>query len=210
MALDPNRWTLKTQDAVNVAIADARTLNNPEVTPDHLLMALLGQEEGIVLPLLQKVGIAPTQLRARTQEAIDALPKAYGGESRVGRDFTALFDRADESRRELHDEYLSTEHLLLAFGDRLGADREQLLLALADVRGSHRVTSQNPEEQYQALEKYGRDLTEAARAGKIDPVIGRDDEIRRVIQVLSRRTKNNPVLIGEPGVGKTDQVITII
>jgi len=203
MALDPNRWTLKTQDAVNVAIAEARTLNNPEVTPDHLLMALLGQEEGIVLPLLQKVGIAPGQLRARTQEAIDALPKAYGGESRVGRDFTALFDRADESRRELHDEYLSTEHLLLAFGDRLGADREQLLLALADVRGSHRVTSQNPEEQYQALEKYGRDLTEAARAGKIDPVIGRDDEIRRVIQVLSRRTKNNPVLIGEPGVGKT-------
>ncbi len=203
MALDPNRWTLKTQDAVNVAIADARTLSNPEVTPDHLLMALLGQEEGIVLPLLQKVGIAPGQLRARTQEAIDALPKAYGGESRVGRDFTALFDRADESRRELHDEYLSTEHLLLAFGDRLGADREQLLLALADVRGSHRVTSQNPEDQYQALEKYGRDLTEAARAGKIDPVIGRDDEIRRVIQVLSRRTKNNPVLIGEPGVGMT-------
>ncbi len=203
MALDPNRWTLKTQDAVNVAIADARSLSNPEVTPDHLLVALLGQEEGIVLPLLQKVGIAPTQLRARTQEAINALPKAYGGESRVGREFTALFDRADESRRELHDEYLSTEHLLLAFGDRLGADREQLLAALAEVRGSHRVTSQNPEEQYQALEKYGRDLTEAARAGKIDPVIGRDDEIRRVIQVLSRRTKNNPVLIGEPGVGKT-------
>ena len=203
MALDPNRWTLKTQDAVNVAIADARTLSNPEVTPDHLLAALLGQEEGIVLPLLQKVGIAPTQLRARTTEAINALPKAYGGESRVGREFTALFDRADEARRELHDEYLSTEHLLLAFGDRLGADHEQLLAALAEVRGSHRVTSQNPEEQYQALEKYGRDLTEAARSGKIDPVIGRDDEIRRVIQVLSRRTKNNPVLIGEPGVGKT-------
>ena len=203
MTLDPNRWTLKTQDAVNVAIAEARSLSNPEVTPDHLLAALLGQEEGIVLPLLQKVGIAPTQLRARTQEAIAALPKAYGGESRVGREFTQLFDRADEARRELHDEYLSTEHLLLAFGDRLGADREQLLAALAEVRGSHRVTSQNPEEQYQALEKYGRDLTEAARDGKIDPVIGRDDEIRRVIQVLSRRTKNNPVLIGEPGVGKT-------
>ena len=203
MTLDPNRWTLKTQDAVNVAIAEARTRSNPEVTPDHLLGALLGQEEGIVLPLLQKVGIAPSQLRARTQEAIAALPKAYGGESRVGREFTQLFDRADESRRELHDEYLSTEHLLLAFGDRLGADHEQLLAALAEVRGSHRVTSQNPEEQYQALEKYGRDLTEEARNGRIDPVIGRDDEIRRVIQVLSRRTKNNPVLIGEPGVGKT-------
>ncbi len=203
MTLDPNRWTLKTSDAVNVAIAEARTLSNPEVTPDHLLAALLGQEEGIVLPLLQKVGIAPSQLRARTQEAIAALPKAYGGESRVGREFTQLFDRADEARRELHDEYISTEHLLLAFGDRLGADHEQLLAALAEVRGSHRVTSQNPEEQYQALEKYGRDLTEEARNGKIDPVIGRDDEIRRVIQVLSRRTKNNPVLIGEPGVGKT-------
>ncbi|MBU6329745.1 MAG: AAA family ATPase [Acidobacteria bacterium] len=203
MTLDPNRWTLKTQDAVNVAIAEARSLSNPEVTPDHLLAALLGQEEGIVLPILQKVGVAPTQLRARTQEAIAALPKAYGGESRVGREFTALFDQADTFRRELHDEYLSTEHLLLAFGDRLGADHEQLLAALAEVRGSHRVTSQNPEEQYQALEKYGRDLTEAARAGRIDPVIGRDDEIRRVIQVLSRRTKNNPVLIGEPGVGKT-------
>jgi ATP-dependent Clp protease ATP-binding subunit ClpB len=121
----------------------------------------------------------------------------------VGREFTALFDRADEIRRELHDEYLSTEHLLLALADKVGVTHEDLLTALADVRGSHRVTSQNPEDQYQALEKYGRDLTDAARAGKIDPVIGRDDEIRRVIQVLSRRSKNNPVLIGEPGVGKT-------
>ena len=203
MALDPNRWTLKTQDAVNIALADARSSSNPEVTPDHLLLALLGQEEGVVLPLLQKVGIAPLQLRNATEEAIAKLPKAYGGESRVGREFTALFDRADEIRRELHDEYLSTEHLLLALADKVGVTHEELLTALADVRGSHRVTSKNPEEQYQALEKYGRDLTEAARAGKIDPVIGRDDEIRRVIQVLSRRSKNNPVLIGEPGVGKT-------
>ena len=203
MALDPNRWTLKTQDAVNIALADARSSSNPEVTPDHLLLALLGQEEGVVLPLLQKVGIAPLQLRNATEASISKLPKAYGGESRVGREFTALFDRADEIRRELHDEYLSTEHLLLAMADKVGATHEDLLTALADVRGSHRVTSQNPEEQYQALEKYGRDLTDAARAGKIDPVIGRDDEIRRVIQVLSRRSKNNPVLIGEPGVGKT-------
>ena len=203
MALDPNRWTLRTQDAVNIALADARSSSNPEVTPDHLLLALLGQEEGVVLPLLQKVGIAPLQLRNATEASISKLPKAYGGESRVGREFTALFDRADEIRRELHDEYLSTEHLLLALADKVGATHEDLLTALAEVRGSHRVTSQNPEEQYQALEKYGRDLTEAARAGKIDPVIGRDDEIRRVIQVLSRRSKNNPVLIGEPGVGKT-------
>jgi len=203
MALDPNRWTLKTQDAVNTAIAAARTASNPEVTPDHLLQALLGQEEGIVLPILQKVGVAPMALRNKVDDALSKLPKAYGGESRVGRELTALIDRADEFRRELTDEYLSAEHLLVAMADRVGVDRETLLTALADVRGSHRVTSQNPEDQYQALEKYGRDLTEAAREGKIDPVIGRDDEIRRVIQVLSRRTKNNPVLIGEPGVGKT-------
>ena len=203
MALDPNRWTLKTQEAVNLALAAARRASNPEVTPDHLLLALLGQEEGVVLPILQKVGVAPVQLRNAADERVAALPKAYGGESRIGRDLTALLDRADEDRRELHDEYLSTEHVLLALADSIGVSREDLLAALAEVRGSHRVTSQNPEEQYQALEKYGRDLTEDARAGKIDPVIGRDEEIRRVIQVLSRRTKNNPVLIGEPGVGKT-------
>lgn len=203
MALDPNRWTLKTQEAVNTAIAAARSASNPEVTPDHLLLALLGQEEGIVLPILQKVGMAPLQVRNQAEDAVSKLPKAYGSESRIGRDFTALVDRADEVRRELHDEYLSTEHLLLAMADTIGVDREDLLTAMVEVRGSHRVTSQNPEEQYQALEKYGQDLTARAREGKIDPVIGRDDEIRRVIQVLSRRTKNNPVLIGEPGVGKT-------
>ena len=203
MALDPNRWTLKTQEAVNTAIAAARSASNPEVTPDHLLLALLGQEEGIVLPILQKVGVAPLHVRNLAEDAVSKLPKAYGSESRVSREFTALIDRADESRRDLHDEYLSTEHLLLAMADAVGVSKEDLLAAMVDVRGSHRVTSQNPEEQYQALEKYGQDLTARAREGKIDPVIGRDDEIRRVIQVLSRRTKNNPVLIGEPGVGKT-------
>jgi ATP-dependent Clp protease ATP-binding subunit ClpB len=203
LAVDPNRWTLKTQEAVNHAIEAARSNANPEVTPDHLLLALLEQEEGVVLPMLAKVGRPPMQVRADAQAAVERLPKAYGSEARLSRELTALIDSADEVRRELHDEYLSTEHLLLALGDRLGLGRDELLAALAQVRGSHRVTSQNPEEQYQALEKYGRDLTEAARAGQIDPVIGRDDEIRRVIQVLSRRTKNNPVLIGEPGVGKT-------
>ena len=203
MALDPNRWTLKTQEAVNAAIESARSASNPEVTPDHLLLALLGQPEGVVLPILQKVGVAPASLRNRADDAVGKLPKAYGGESRMGRALRDVLDAADAARSELHDEYLSTEHLLLAMADQVGATREELLAALAEVRGSHRVTSQNPEEQYQALEKYGRDLTEAARAGRIDPVIGRDDEIRRVIQVLSRRTKNNPVLIGEPGVGKT-------
>ena len=203
MALDPNRWTLKTQEAVNTAIAAARSANNPEVTPDHLLLALLGQEEGIVLPILQKVGVAPLHVRNLAEDAVSKLPKAYGSESRVGREFTALIERADAIRLDLHDEYLSTEHLLLAMADAVGVTKEDLLAAMVDVRGSHRVTSQNPEEQYQALEKYGQDLTARAREGKIDPVIGRDDEIRRVIQVLSRRTKNNPVLIGEPGVGKT-------
>jgi ATP-dependent Clp protease ATP-binding subunit ClpB len=203
LALDPNRWTLKTQEAFNRAVDMARTNSNPEVTPDHLLLALLGQEEGVVLPILAKVGSPALPLRNAADEAVAKLPKAYGSEARISRELTAVLDEADEARVELHDEYLSTEHLLLALADRLHLDREQLLAALAQVRGSHRVTSQNPEDQYQSLEKYGRDLTEAARAGKIDPVIGRDDEIRRVIQVLSRRTKNNPVLIGEPGVGKT-------
>ena len=203
MALDPNRWTLKMQEAFNVAIELARSNANPEVTPDHLLVALLGQSEGVVLPILQKVGQASPPLRNAAEEALSRLPKAYGSDAHLSRDLTALLDAADQARRELHDEYLSTEHVLLALHDRLGVSHEDLLAALADVRGSHRVTSQNPEEQYQALKKYGRDLTEAARAGGLDPVIGRDEEIRRVIQVLSRRTKNNPVLIGDPGVGKT-------
>ncbi|CAN5525035.1 ATP-dependent chaperone ClpB [soil metagenome] len=203
MAMDPNRWTLKTQEAFNAAISRARADNNPEVTPDHLLTALLGQAEGVVLPILEKVGASPAALRTKAEEALDRLPKAYGSEARISRDLNAIVDAADAARVELHDEYLSTEHLLLALADRLGASKESLLTALRDVRGSHRVTSQNPEEQYQALERFGRDLTEAARQGKLDPVIGRDEEIRRTIQVLSRRTKNNPVLIGEPGVGKT-------
>jgi ATP-dependent Clp protease ATP-binding subunit ClpB len=203
MAMDPNRWTLKTQEAVNAAVARAGADNNPEVTPDHLLAALLGQAEGVVLPILEKVGSSPTSLRNRTEDALAKLPKAYGSEARLSRDFAAVIDAADAARAELTDEYLSTEHLLLALADRVGLTREQVLTALREVRGSHRVTSQNPEDQYQALEKYGRDLTEAARRGKLDPVIGRDEEIRRTIQVLSRRSKNNPVLIGEPGVGKT-------
>src|SRR5437868_6543292 len=204
MALDPNRWTLKTQEAFQAAIDNARARSNPEVTPDHLLAALLGQEEGVVLAVLQRAGVAPLTVRNRVNDALDRLPKAYGGaEPQLSRALRDTVDAADAERTELHDEYLSTEHLLLAMADKVGVARDDLLNILREVRGSHRVTSQNPEEQYQALEKYGRDLTEAARQGKLDPVIGRDEEIRRVIQVLSRRTKNNPVLIGEPGVGKT-------
>jgi ATP-dependent Clp protease ATP-binding subunit ClpB len=204
MAFDPNRWTLRTQEAVQAAVEMARTQAHPEVTPDHLVAALVGQQEGVVLPILGKVGVAPLSLRNRAGDALARLPKAHGGQApQIGRDMRAVMEAADAARAELGDEYLSTEHLLLALADRIGVSREQLLGALQEVRGSHRVTSQNPEEQYQALERYGRDLTDAARAGKLDPVIGRDEEIRRVIQVLSRRTKNNPVLIGEPGVGKT-------
>jgi ATP-dependent Clp protease ATP-binding subunit ClpB len=203
MALDPNRWTLKTQEAFSAASDLARARNNPEVTPDHLLAALLGQQEGIVLPILQRVGANVLSLRNQVEDALARLPRAYGGDTRLSRGFTAVFEEADKFRNELTDEYLSTEHLLLALADTLKVSREQLLSALREVRGSHRVTSQNPEGSYQSLEKYGRDLTAEARAGKLDPVIGRDEEIRRVIQVLSRRTKNNPVLIGEPGVGKT-------
>ncbi|HTN81509.1 MAG TPA: AAA family ATPase [Acidimicrobiales bacterium] len=203
MALDPNKWTHKTQEAFAAALEQAKANSNPEVTPDHLMSALFRQDDTLVLPIIQKLGLAPLMVRNRADEAVARLPKAYGGESRIGRELSLVMDRADDERRELHDEYLSTEHLLLAMVDRLERTREELLAALREVRGSHRVTSPDPEGQFQALERYGRDLTEVARQGKLDPVIGRDDEIRRVIQVLSRRTKNNPVLIGEPGVGKT-------
>ena len=215
MALDPNTWTLKTQEAFNAAIASAKAASNPEVTPDHLLLALLGQDDGMALPLLAKVGVASTPLKNSTAEAVSKLPRSYGGESTVGRELRQTLDRAVEEQKAMGDQYLSVEHLLLAMAAPDGADaktvaanrlkiaRADLLTGLAAIRGSRRVDSQNPEDTLQALEKYGRDLTEAARRGKLDPVIGRDEEIRRTIQVLARRTKNNPVLIGEPGVGKT-------
>ncbi|MEM9652206.1 MAG: AAA family ATPase [Actinomycetota bacterium] len=212
MAVDPNKWTIKTQEAVASALERAGADSHPEVTPDHLLLALLSQQEGVVLPLLTKVERQPSQLRAETEKALAGQSKAYGTEPRLSRQSNRVINDADSVRAELGDDYLSTEHLLLGLANpdpggataaRLDLTRDQLLAALEEVRGSHRVTSQNPEEQFQALEKYGVDLTDSARAGKLDPVIGRDDEIRRVVQVLSRRTKNNPVLIGEPGVGKT-------
>jgi ATP-dependent Clp protease ATP-binding subunit ClpB len=204
MALDPNRFTLKTQEALSAATAAAQGQHHPEVTPDHLLHALLGQPDGLALALLARAGLDVTHLRNELADRLAGLPKAYGGgQVSLSRAAHDLLEAADTLRSDMSDEYLSVEHLLLAAAQRLGVTRDQLLAALRQVRGSHRVTSQNPEEQYQALERYGRDLTELARQGKLDPVIGRDDEIRRVVQVLSRRTKNNPVLIGEPGVGKT-------
>ena len=204
MAFDPKKWTHKTQEAFAAAIEQAKTNNNPEITPDHVLVGLLGQEGTVVPGLLQALGIAPLMVRNKADEAVAKLPKAYGGaEPRMSRELNNLTDNAETYRKDLKDDYLSVEHLLLAMNQRLGVGSEEMLQALQQVRGSHRVNSQNPEEQFQALEKYGQDLTARAREGKIDPVVGRDEEIRRVIQVLSRRTKNNPVLIGEPGVGKT-------
>ncbi len=202
--MDPNRWTTKTNEAVRAAIEAAAAGNNPEATPDHLLVAMLGQDDTATLPTLEKVGVAPLTLRNRATGAVSRLPKSYGGaEPGIGRELRDALERADTERAALGDDYLSVEHLLLAIADLVGVSRDDLLGALRSVRGSHRVTSQTPEESYQALERYGRDLTLDATNGRLDPVIGRDEEIRRVVQVLSRRTKNNPVLIGEPGVGKT-------
>ncbi len=204
MALDPKKWTLKTQEAISAAVEHAKANSNPELTPDHLLAELVRQDDTVVPAVLAKLGQAPLMIRNRADAAVAKLPKAYGGdEPRLGREVNVVFDSAQRIQSDLRDDFLSVEHLLLAMSDRLGVEREELLRALAEVRGSHRVTSQNPEDQFQALERYGQDLTARARDGKIDPVIGRDEEIRRIIQVLSRRTKNNPVLIGEPGVGKT-------
>ena len=207
MTLDPNRWTLKATEAFSTATELGRSASHPEIVPEHLLLALLGQEEGIVLPLLHRVEVDIVAARNEAELVLDKLPNAYGSEPQLSRALRNVFDKADQVREDLTDEYLSTEHLLLALHGQCkglgGVDHETLLTALREVRGSHRVTSQNPENQYQALERFGLDLTERARKGELDPVIGRDEEIRRVIRVLSRRTKNNPVLIGEPGVGKT-------
>ena len=204
MTLNPERWTLKTQEALAAAMESARQASHAEVSPEHVLAAVLDQADGIAGPILTRVGVEPTVVRSRIADELARLPQAFGGaEPTPDRNLRDALEAGDRQRIDMGDEYLSVEHLLLAMSDRLGVKRDALLQALRDVRGSHRVTSQNPEETFQALEKYGRDLTTLARQGKMDPVIGRDEEVRRVIQVLSRRTKNNPVLIGEPGVGKT-------
>src|SRR3954468_17712412 len=205
-----DRFTIKSQEAFAASQRIAQARRNPQVTPHHVLVALLEQEGGIVVPVLERAGADPEAVRRRANEVLDSQPKVTGDATESqGFDFAVskLLESAEEEARKLSDEYVSTEHLLLALAADpkvdAGASRDQLLEAIEAVRGPHRVTDQNPEDKYQALEKFGRDLTKAAQDGKIDPVIGRDDEIRRVVQVLSRRTKNNPVLIGEPGVGKT-------
>src|SRR5579862_6564652 len=204
MPLDPERWTVRTREAFAAATEQATAAAHAEVTPEHLLAAVLAQPEGVARPLLARLGVEPGDVARRIGERLARLPRTVGGsEPSLGRSAREGLERADELRRDMGDDYLSVEHLLLAWADELGLSRDQLLAALREVRGSHRVTSPTPEETFGALERYGRDLTELSRQGKLDPVIGRDEEIRRVIQVLSRRTKNNPVLIGEPGVGKT-------
>ena len=216
MAMRWDKFTLKSQEAIQRASSLANENGQPEVLPLHLLTALVEDKEGIILPLLQKIGVSTDQLSASTQQAIAGLPKVTGAASEAGLS-AAMQKVLNEASKEAHDfkdEYVSTEHLLLALAQikkdpaqvlltSAGATREAILQALTSVRGNQRVTDQNPEGKYQALDRYAKDLTELARRGKLDPVIGRDEEIRRVIQVLSRRTKNNPVLIGEPGVGKT-------
>ena len=204
MTLDPRKWTTKTTEAITAAMTTATTNGNPELTVDHVLASIVAQTDTVVHPLLAKLGVSVAVVADKAASVVGKLPRAQGGgEPRMNRELAGLFTAANTVREELRDDYLSVEHLVLAMHDRIGISRDEMLAALRDVRGSHRVTSQNPEDQFQALEKYAVDLTERARSGKIDPVIGRDEEIRRVVQVLSRRTKNNPVLIGEPGVGKT-------
>ncbi|HET9426344.1 MAG TPA: ATP-dependent chaperone ClpB [Gemmatimonadaceae bacterium] len=212
--INPERLTVKASEAFNAALEIARRNGNPVMHDLHLLSALLDQDEGIVVPVIQKLGVNVTTLREAIKREIGRYPKQTDASPTMSRELNQVFDRADDEAKKLGDEYVSTEHLLLALSDTKGTetknlltaggvDYKKLLAALEAVRGTHRVTDKEPENQYQALQRYTRDLTEAARKGKLDPVIGRDEEIRRVIQVLSRRTKNNPVLIGEPGVGKT-------
>ncbi|MGE5636765.1 MAG: ATP-dependent chaperone ClpB [Nocardioidaceae bacterium] len=208
--MQADRFTVKSQEALAAAQRLAGARRNPEVVPQHLLVALLEQEGGIVAPVLRRASADPERVRRLANERLDALPTISGSGTAAparGRERIELLARAAGEARGMGDEYVSTEHLLLALAADpkvdAGASRDQLADAVQAVRGPHRVTDQNPEDKYQALEKFGRDLTEAAEQGKLDPVIGRDDEIRRVVQVLSRRTKNNPVLIGEPGTGKT-------
>ncbi|MGH9099077.1 MAG: ATP-dependent Clp protease ATP-binding subunit [Acidimicrobiales bacterium] len=202
--MDPERWTLKTREAFSSASEQATAAHHAEVTPDHLLAAVLADPESIGRPILTRVGADPGLVARHIGERLASLPRALGGsEPSMARVTREGLEQADQLRRDMGDDYVSVEHLLLTWADALGVTRDELLSALREVRGSHRVTSATPEETFQALERYGRDLTELSRQGKLDPVIGRDEEIRRVIQVLSRRTKNNPVLIGEPGVGKT-------
>ncbi|MEA1927781.1 MAG: ATP-dependent chaperone ClpB [Candidatus Auribacterota bacterium] len=214
--MDFSKFTLKAQQALKAAQDMASEHNQQEIAPAHLLLALLDQEDGLTSPILQKLSVDPGEVKIRAEEILSRIPKVYGAGPRtayLSPLLNKVLNDAWEEAKKLKDEYLSVEHLLLALAEsdspagkilrELGVTRDSILQVLVDIRGSQRVVDQNPEEKYEALTRFARDLTDLARQGKLDPVIGRDNEIRRVIQVLSRRTKNNPVLIGEPGVGKT-------
>ena len=215
MATRFDKFTVKAQEALQATQDIADRQGNQQLEPLHLLLALVEQPEGVVPGIFQRLGVAPAKVSQEATKAIEALPKVGGATDHfISPALKEVFDQAFKETEQFKDEYVSTEHLLLALAKksndpagrilaRLGVTHDAILQALVSVRGTQRVTDQNPEGKYQALEKYARDLTELARRGKLDPVIGRDEEVRRVIQVLSRRTKNNPVLIGEPGVGKT-------
>jgi ATP-dependent Clp protease ATP-binding subunit ClpB len=217
-----NKFTIKSQEAVQNAQEIASSYSNQTIEPEHLLAALVQDDDGVVPPLLQKVGANLNYIKIKINEAVEKLPKVQGaglGSQHLSQSLAEVFESAQKEAQQLKDEYVSTEHLLLglleepARGGTLstaskllrdqGVTKDAIYKALKDIRGTQRVTDQNPEDKYQALERFGRDLNDLARKGKLDPVIGREDEIRRVLQVLSRRTKNNPVLIGDPGVGKT-------
>ena len=210
----PDRFTAKMQEAFNASLDLASKRNHAEISTEHFLLALLRQSEGLARPLLETLSIRPAELENQLEAELARRTSVHGGASpNLGADLRRTLDAAEGEMAKLKDEYLSAEHFLLALLDsstpaarllkNTGITRDKLMQALQSIRGNQRVTDQDPEGKYQTLEKYGRDLTELARKGKIDPVIGRDNEIRRTMQVLSRRTKNNPVLIGEPGVGKT-------
>src|SRR5277367_4398596 len=218
MAIRWDKFTVKAQEAIQRANELASEHGNPEMTPAHLLAALVEDKEGIVAPVLEKIGIGPQSVLSDLYKEIEKLPKVSGSgganQPAMSSQINQVLEKSFKEADTFKDEYVSTEHMLLSLTDlkrdpaqallaRFGATHDAILKALTAVRGSQRITDQNPEAKYQALERYARDLTEQARRGRLDPVIGRDDEIRRVVQVLSRRTKNNPVLIGEPGVGKT-------
>src|SRR5256885_1286087 len=213
-----DKFTQKMQEALQAAQDLASQSNQQEITNEHFLLSLLDQSDGITQPLLEKIGVQPNQLRDRLMTELNRKPKVTGAavDLRMSNELRSVLDGSEKEMAKLKDEFTSAEHYLLALSGAplsgmpatkvlkdFGVTRDKLMQALQQVRGSQRVTDQNPEGKYQTLEKYGRDLTALARRGKIDPVIGRDDEIRRIMQVLSRRTKNNPVLIGDPGVGKT-------
>jgi len=215
--MDTEKLTLKAQEALQEAKSVAERKHHQQIDVEHLLAALLGQKEGIVIPILQKLGSNPDLITSQLEDELNRIPQVTGrgaGQVYLSSRLNEILNNAWKEAERLTDEYVSTEHLLIAIADekqgaafqilrRSGVTKDAIFRVLQEIRGPHRVTDQNPEEKYQALKRYARDLTEEARKGKLDPVIGRDDEIRRVIQVLSRRTKNNPVLIGEPGVGKT-------